>query len=255
MSKHKNKKSGRGKGNTASAGQKSSTRGRRGQSSSNGNGQSHGGGAGVRDTVPHAIVESASRLSDPVLDNGDGAATLVADEGAVVTLPAHQEAGPAVLVIEEEPDEPASQENGHSEAEEAEEIVLRARVAAPAPVKARVGQPLDSRPFNGKGNGRGTGLLVDTNGHDTYDIPYDSNGYAGNGNGNGNGHTTGSLRRARISLGRDTVVVAPGTVHPTTGHLRQSDLLKARVRNGHGSGSAATMPLFLPRPQRPTARL
>jgi membrane peptidoglycan carboxypeptidase len=245
MSKQKNKKSGRGKGkSTSSVARKGGSGVKPGLPPNNGNDDS-------RDTVPHAIQEGAFQVEESSQSNGYGEVVLASAVPSLAGTAAQQAATSSVLVIEEL-DETGSAENGHSNGHSETEEAVSARVAAPAPVKARVGQPLDSRPFTGNGNGHGTGIFVSTNDDGTYDGAYDGNGYGGNGN--GNGHTTGSLRRSRLSLGRDTVVVAPGTVHPTTGHLRQTDLLKARVR-GNGSVSAATMPLFLPQPQRPPARL
>ena len=221
MSKHKNKRSGKGISN------------QKGAVHRGGNGNAHSlslssahvrSGNGAADTVPHSIPEATLRVNTSARD------LTIAEASTPISAVSAEPALPD-LIADLPPGTLNYREDEHSGGQE----IIRARVALPSPVKVRVGQPLDNRPFTGSG-------AHETNGHQGNGT---DNGHYGNGH---NGHTTGSLRRARFSLGRDSVVVAPGTLYPTTGHLPQSDLLRARARLGNSNGSAVTMPLAIPHP-------
>jgi 1A family penicillin-binding protein len=261
MSNHRNKRSRKGKENTPGNGKGngSSRNGTGAHPKANGLSRSHTQDESVSllDTAPQRTIRIDPAVSPAIEEDGSGSLL----EESFFSLPPK----PGVLVAER-PDpeiEVAISGNGHNGYEGVADDVDDVAAPAPAPVKVRVGQPYDFRPFsNGTDhllgtNGNGVEHNGNGNGHHANGNGYHSNGSNGNGNGhygngNGNGSTTGSLRRARISLGRDTVVVAPGTVHPTTGHLRSADLMKARIKLGNGHAPAATMPLTVPRPLRPT---
>jgi penicillin-binding protein 1C len=260
MSNHRNKRSRKGKENTPGNGKGngSSRNGTSAHPKANGHSRSRSHtqdeSISLLDTAPRRTIRIDPTIPPAIEEDGSGSML----EESFFSRPPK----PGLLVAER-PDpenEVAYSGNGHEGHDGVSDEV--GDVAAPAPVKVRVGQPYDLRPFsNGTDhllgtNGNGVEHNGNGNGHHDTGNGYHSNG-SGNGNGhygngNGNGSTTGSLRRARISLGRDTVVVAPGTVHPTTGHLRSADLMKARIKLGNGHAPAATMPLTVPRPLRPT---